>query len=283
MSGPSIPDAMATATSHGTWFVTKRQLWLAWSAPTTDVRGYYLAALVLPAVLYIFGAGDWGGVGTLAICGGLGGLAWLVSRRIVPNEDDFDDALSEYIRRFGPPPKLLLEPRLRTPPEPAPEGDTHAHGAAGILLVDDDLLVDLLVLNNVHATNGLAVVSTVGYPDYLLETLQPISVERPLYLLHGSKTSYPTMVAAARALFPGRTEAPTRDLGVENGHAWIPRTKGLRRDRHQAPDGLRVALLVTLLRSALDSGSTLAQAHRVALAASRRSSSSSFGDSHGWG
>ncbi len=271
---------MQQATNSGFWFVTRRQLFRAWSQEASGAGRYGLAALVVPPILYFaLGAGNWGPIGPVVVGALLLTLAWRAWTRFVPDEAAFDAELGEYVRRFGAPARLILRPGLGKAPPPA-EDDVHDHGVAGILVVDEDLLVDLLVLNNVHAGLGCAVVSKGGYPKHVVEKLRPHARTAPVYLLRGSATSFDTMVRALERLFPGRAGAVTRDLGVAGGRGWIPGHPGLSRDKEVAPDSLRMATLSNLLVRAVQVGGSLAEAHR---SVARSSRSSSWGDSNGWG
>lgn len=88
-------------------------------------------------------------------------------------------------------PKLIEAPRLAEPPkhyrEPGGEPDLYDYGVERIIVVERDILVDLLVLNNVHAERKALVLSESGYPSYLVERAIELLQQRPdlpVLLLH---------------------------------------------------------------------------------------------------
>ena len=284
MKAPSIPEAMAKATSHGTWYVTRRQLYQAWAKPEGGLGWLTVFAVAAPAaLLYLLPPS----LPVLVLIGVIVlGLAWRARRLFVPDEDSFDALLADYRRRYSTPNRLLLQPGLHQPPPPSPEGDEHAHGTAGILLVDDDLLVDLLVRNNQHAALGLAIVSISGYPAYVLPPLQASAPTAKLYVLHGAGTPYPEMAAAAQRLFPGRAAPPNADLGLGHRSAgWIT-LPPLSRSNVRHVDSLGSARLIALLARAISLGVPLRSAHTLMAkerARSGRRSGFTWEDSGGFG
>lgn len=288
MSLPSIPEAMQGATANGTYHVTRDQLFTAWSDRVGGGGMQKLRVLLAfgaPIALHMAGAANWGPMGPVTIGAALLVLAAFSWRADVADEQTFDKALSTHVRRFGIPDRLLLKPRLAEAP-PKAEGDVHDHGVAGILLVDDDRLVDFLVLNGVHAQVGYAVISKTGYPEYVLEPLTRLPDSTPLLTLHSTETSYQSMVDAARTLLPGRSTPPTRDLGMgRQSLRWFNPRNSLRRIRaRRAPSMLMPAWFIQLLTRALVDGVTLLGASNNIHAERRRSrGSSSLGDTHGWG
>lgn len=61
-----------------------------------------------------------------------------------------------YGNAFQYAPKTFLEP------------DIYDYGIKGIIVLDSDCLVDLLVLNHFHKEKGVLVLSCKGYPSYLI-------------------------------------------------------------------------------------------------------------------
>jgi hypothetical protein len=99
----------------------------------------------------------------------------------------FDAALEKWIHNKGPLEKLILEPGLRTPPPEFAEPDIFDYGVERVLIVQRDILVDLFVRNGFHAEQRALVVSSSGYPGYLVPKLKEIlaqSPELPVFLLH---------------------------------------------------------------------------------------------------
>lgn len=88
--------------------------------------------------------------------------------------------------------KLITRPRLHEPPPEWSEPDIYDYGVEGIVIVQRDLLVDLLVLNGFHATHRVLVVAETGYPEYLLPVARKCLEESPglpVYLLHDADSA----------------------------------------------------------------------------------------------
>lgn len=86
---------------------------------------------------------------------------------------------------------FLTKPTLHEPPGPVPEKDIYDYGVEGILIVDQDLYVDLLVKNKLHAEFRLLIIAKSTYPSYLHEQANRLLAERsdlPVYLLHNGTT-----------------------------------------------------------------------------------------------
>lgn len=82
---------------------------------------------------------------------------------------------------------LITEPTLHLPPNDWPEDDLFDYGVERILVVQHDLLVDLFVLNHLHAEQRMLVVSENGYPQYLRPRVQKLladSPKLPVFLFH---------------------------------------------------------------------------------------------------
>jgi len=82
---------------------------------------------------------------------------------------------------------LIAEPSLNKPPPMNEEEDIFEYGVEKIIIVDKDLTVDMLVKNNEHANAKALIISTNGYPNYLIQPLKKILAEQPeiqLILLH---------------------------------------------------------------------------------------------------
>lgn len=86
---------------------------------------------------------------------------------------------------------FLSKPTLITPPATAPEKDIYDYGVEGILIVDEDIYVDLLVKNKLHTEFRLLIIAQSAYPSYLHEQANRLLAERsdlPVYLLHNGVT-----------------------------------------------------------------------------------------------
>lgn len=113
---------------------------------------------------------------------------------------------------------LLSEPSLSVPPPANAEGDIFDYGVEKIIMLDKDLTVDLLVKNNEHANAKALIISSNGYPNYLLEPLKKILAEKPdtpVMLLHAANTDQVRMLGH----FKSRTgidlnQASVMDLAI---------------------------------------------------------------------
>lgn len=127
----------------------------------------------------------------------------------------FEGYLSVW-RRHQPIDKLLGKPQLDTPPPAAAESDVYDYGVEGVLVLDEDRLVDLFVLNNFHAEQRVAVISKRGYPAYVMPRVQAVLAERPdlpVFVLHGSGVGAQMLPYQLRSLDLGIVDHPIIDLG----------------------------------------------------------------------
>ncbi len=93
---------------------------------------------------------------------------------------------------------FLTQPTLHTPPDPVAEKDIYDYGVEGILIVDQDIYVDLLVKNKLHTEFRLLIIAQSAYPSYLHEQANRLLAERndlPVYLLHNGSTIVKSMTA----------------------------------------------------------------------------------------
>lgn len=111
-------------------------------------------------------------------------------------------------------PDLIAKPGLRKAPKKWRENDIYDYGVEGVLVVDDDLLVDLLVRNEIHAAERIAVISRSGYPDYLKPAIKRVlseSADVPVFVLHGTDPDVQNM----------EQEVRESDLGVQPHHVVV--------------------------------------------------------------
>ncbi len=85
--------------------------------------------------------------------------------------------------------KMLVKPSLHEPPSAFPERDVYNYnyGVEGILIVQKQIIVDLLVRNGFHTDQRVLIFSVDGYPSYIEEQAKKLlqaSPELPIYLLH---------------------------------------------------------------------------------------------------
>ena len=116
--------------------------------------------------------------------------------------------------------KLLTEPTLHQPPPEWSEGDIYDYGVEGLLIVDEDRLVDLLVLNGFHAEQRCAVISKTGYPSYVLPHVKKSLKARsnmPVFVLHAATIEGRKLPYIVKDLDLGVTDHPVIDLGWSSG------------------------------------------------------------------
>lgn len=79
---------------------------------------------------------------------------------------------------------------LREAPPEWDEDDIFDYGVEGILIVDSDVMVDFLVMNQLHSANRVLVVSEKGYPSYIVPHVNQLLDENPelnVYAMHGTE------------------------------------------------------------------------------------------------
>jgi len=102
---------------------------------------------------------------------------------------DWINFTNRWLEKKGPKglEKLITAPRLQQPPPEWSEPDIYDYGFERLIIVERDELVDLFVLNNLHAEQRALVIAESGYPNYLLapaaKTLAA-NPNLPVYLLH---------------------------------------------------------------------------------------------------
>lgn len=114
-------------------------------------------------------------------------LWWSGFLSYVPDRNKFERLVARWQDKRGPIEKLVQQPRLHEPPPQWQEPDIYDYGFERLLIVERDELVDLLVLNGVHAQERALVISEKGYPAYLLPLASKALQENPdlpVFLLH---------------------------------------------------------------------------------------------------
>lgn len=164
------------------------------------------------------------------------GLLLLVGTTLESRIDKhkFLRAVGKFESNRKPFPYLLREPgRLAVPPPEWEESDIYDYGAEGVLVVDRDLIVDLLVLNDFHTSNRVLVIGESGYPDYLMPLARRLLEERddlPIFLLHDAQEPDSNGSMLERIQSTGRFpigKRPVVDLGLHISD--LKRTPKLRR------------------------------------------------------
>ena len=153
-------------------------------------------------------------------------LGWLLVRNNfnlgVKNAVDHQ-AFAHQMARWEadhPSEKLLTEPTLHEPPPEWSEGDIYDYGVEGLLIVDEDRLVDLLVLNGFHAEQRCAVISKTGYPSYDVPHIKKSlngRIDVPVFVLHSATIEGRMLPYIVKDLDLGVTDHPIIDLGWSSG------------------------------------------------------------------
>ncbi len=221
-----IAATVAKVSSKGECFFTSDQLYAV--EVLRGVRQYRRTSLMLVVA-----------TGVVAPLAWLGGLTWLALALGVvcaiavfksftgtgqPTDRERWDAIIDKALASGSFPglsKLLRRPELGEPPKAGPEPDLFDYGVERILIVERDLLVDLFVRNEFHATERCLVLSESGYPSYIANYAKQCLDERvdlPVFTLHDLAPTAPhPTTRLARAL--GRPASELRrhkvvDLGL---------------------------------------------------------------------
>ena len=182
------------SSSNGTYAFTLNQLTTAFCR--REMRGRRTQALVV-CVVGLLGAGAsfffrdsftalwwWYGVGVSLFIATVFPLILLTEK---PKQARFRTIVERWLASGRPLPKLLVEPSLHEPPPQWDEPDIYDYGVESILVVQRDLLVDLLVNNEFHASQRCLVISETGYPAYLMPKAAELLTQRPdlpVFLLH---------------------------------------------------------------------------------------------------
>jgi len=114
--------------------------------------------------------------------------------------------------------RMITKPSLGTPPPEWQETDIYDYGVERLLIVDRELLVDLFVLNGVHAEQRVLILAESGYPNYLLDVAGKSlrdNEQLPIFLLHDASTDGAQMERRVRAMKSlGVQEHRIIDLGL---------------------------------------------------------------------
>ncbi|MCA9138010.1 MAG: hypothetical protein KDB00_14660 [Planctomycetales bacterium] len=112
--------------------------------------------------------------------------------------DQFMRLVDRWLDGGKPIEKLITTPSLGQPPPQSDEPDLYDYGVRRLLIVERDELVDLFVLNNVHAEQAMLVISVNGYPNYLISHARRVLEEQPdlpIHLLHDAIGSKEAMLS----------------------------------------------------------------------------------------
>lgn len=151
--------------------------------------------------------------GLVALIGSGAYLAWMAGRRRTSKRKDFEQTLRTWRSRGKELPGLIETTSLGEPPQAA-EDDVFDYGVAGILIVDDEIMVDVLVGNGLHTDARVMIVALSGYPAHLQSRALDMIEQQPklpVYLLHASGSDMPRQISTGKTCWPAR--ARYVDLG----------------------------------------------------------------------
>ncbi len=149
-------------------------------------------AIVLVLMVYFSGlAGDFVSFAALLAAAGLGFCIFAIyeSSKSTPEFSAWETYVERWkaVHATKGLEKLIEEPSMHQPPPDWPEPDLYDYGFEKLIIVQRDILVDWLVLNNMHASERALIISETGYPQYLFQHAARTLEENPrlpVYLLH---------------------------------------------------------------------------------------------------
>ncbi len=284
MSDSRFLAILEKATADGVYFVTPRQLYFEYcrkmrqKGPAKPAVAA-LVALGGTAALWLTGYESlavWCGVIVVAatiVC-----LYRLFSR---PMEFPEFQGIIEKYRRAGGRERLhhvLDKPSLQQPPPDWQEPDIYRYGVERVLLVQRDILVDLFVLNGLHAEQRTLVISETGYPEYLRPRVKAILTENPktpVFFLHDATDRGVGMKKRLRKLNWLPESERRIDLGIKPEDV-----KKMKRFHAVSPHRIQHKAAIDLLPySVLAGGLASGLAGQMALAAVMEAQLTSHGDS----
>lgn len=280
-------SAIRGASQNDTAYFTRNQLYATYCRRRKHpwIPQIIISAFIFFLVIFILATN---GLLFLAIIVSLFAFVFLLSAFAKPNlptPEQFMSAIEYWIRDDKPIEKLIRQPSLHQPPPPSDEPDLYDYGVQRILFVQRDELVDLMVLNGMHAAESMLVLSVSGYPNYLLPKAVDLLNQQPdlpIHLLHDADTTEHQMRQSLEKLNLPLGDRKVIDLGFSPGD--FARMKRMRqvapknRERDLPVDMLATPLLATGIAACFAGETTMAAlldeyAHEQAVA----NSAASFG------
>lgn len=182
------------ASCNGTYFFTENQLYTAACRKQLTPPPLLLWASVLVAIAIMLFSVFVSGSGFLFLLIGpiIGMAVWVYAECFAKlNRQKFDRWLEKYLSGEAKIRNMVTDATLLEPPLAEREPDIFDYGVESVLIVQREVLVDLLVANQIHATNRCVVVTGNGYPQYIsvhVDRLLNESPSLPVYLLHDADT-----------------------------------------------------------------------------------------------
>ena len=186
--------AVRAASQNDTAFFTRNQLYGTYCRrqKVSKIPGVVVGSLFAVFGGFAFAANNIPAAAVTWIISAIIFLATLLSRPTILPRDRFMRLIERWMNDGKKLDKLIVSPRLKSPPPQSPESDLYDYGVQRLLIVQRDELVDLFVLNNLHAEQAMLVLSINGYPNYLLGHAKRVLEEQPdlpVHLLHDADTA----------------------------------------------------------------------------------------------
>lgn len=280
-------SAIRSASQNDTAYFTKNQLYAAYARKQTFPRiaffGFAFVCFLFSLLFLLTGEPL---TGWIAL-----GLAFSVTlfgmfgEPRIHKHSSFMKMIDRWDLDGKPIEKLIRQPSLSEPPPKWTEDDIYDYGFERLLIVQHDILVDLLVLNDVHAQQRALVISESGYPSYLMPHAHRVLHENPgipVFILHDATREGVAMHRRVMEMNLPIVDRTIVDLGMtKESFRKLKRTKHFEpknRSRELPVDALATPFLVTGLAACFATDATMAMLiEQHAREAAIASASSSFG------
>jgi len=136
--------------------------------------------------------------------------------RRAPDRSALEQAVQVWTGARGKLKGSITESGLHEPPPQYAEADIYDYGVERLFIVERRLLVDLFVRNGLHAQERALILSTDGYPEYLMPVAQKIlaeSPELPVFFAHDAGSGSGTWPPVAMPWLDGHAQI---DIGLQH-------------------------------------------------------------------
>ncbi len=251
---------------NGTYYYSRNQLFAVHRTHPVSSRilSFLVASLFAPFAVFLAMENLLLGcsIGTLAASAAWG--TWRPQTWRTP-QHRFDRWIDQW-RDAGKPLEGLVEnPVVADEPAEWPEDDLYDYGAERVLVVSSERLVDLLVMNNVHAEQRCVIIAESGYPGYLQSRVRRLLEERddlPVFLLHDASPYASEMAQRVQHCeWLPLDGHPVTDLGfTPDDFSRVSFARALKRHERQTlpADILPPAMLIAALATGFASGKPFA-------------------------
>ena len=230
--------AIRSASQNGVSYFTKNQLYAAYCRRQKRARAPSIIGVIVALVIAIVMWNRNAGVAVVLPVMFAVLLIWSMFRPPhVLTLKSFLGMIDRWLRAGKPIDKMIQQPTLHQPPPDWSETDIYDYGVERILIVQRDELVDLMVLNNVHAEQRMLVISETGYPQYLMPHAKRVLEERddlPVFLLHDADARGTSMRSRIASLNLPIKDENVIDLGMSaDDFKQLKRTQSFDRNNRQ--------------------------------------------------